>query len=300
MWEQVARARRRRHDRRRRRSCERARRRADVVYCQSWQYDDPVGAARRARSASTRATGSTPASAARRPQVLVQDLATRDPAPASSTWPLVVGAEALDTQAAFKKRGERCPCYVHEPADKRPFPFEAPFHPAEVAHEVFQAWLTFAVFDIARRAHLGVGARRLPRAARRAVGAVDRRSRPRNPSAWFPVARDADEIIDRPPRQPHGRLPVHEVHDLDHGRRHGRRGRAREPRDGRRARCPADRRVYLRGWCYATDPVLRRRAPRPDGAHRRWRRRAARRSRARASASTTSRTSISTRCFPAR
>ena len=26
----------------------------------------------------------------------------------------------------------------------KPFPFEAPFHPAEVAHEVFQAWLTFA------------------------------------------------------------------------------------------------------------------------------------------------------------
>jgi len=31
-----------------------------------------------------------------------------------------------------------------------------PFHPAEIAHQIFQAYLTFAVFDVARRAHLGL------------------------------------------------------------------------------------------------------------------------------------------------
>ena len=34
---------------------------------------------------------------------------------------------------------------------------------------------------------------------------------------------------------------------------------------------PAERRVYLRGWCYADRPRLRGRAPRPVGARRRWR-----------------------------
>ena len=29
------------------------------------------------------------------------------------------------------------------------------FHPAEITHSVFEAYLTFALFDNARRAHLG-------------------------------------------------------------------------------------------------------------------------------------------------
>ena len=45
--------------------------------------------------------------------------------------------------------------YSFKPADKRPFPWESPPDPREVAHEVFQAWLTFAIFDNARRGHLG-------------------------------------------------------------------------------------------------------------------------------------------------
>jgi len=33
------------------------------------------------------------------------------------------------------------------PAERRPFPWESPPDPIEIAHEVFQAWLTFALFD---------------------------------------------------------------------------------------------------------------------------------------------------------
>ena len=75
---------------------------------------------------------------------------------------LLTSAEALATQRQYKKRGERAP-YSFKPDEKRPFPWEAPMHPSELAHEVFQAWLTFALFDNARRARLGFAVRR-PRA----------------------------------------------------------------------------------------------------------------------------------------
>ncbi len=116
----------------------------DVVYTQTWQYDDPAGrlcerlAVEPKRRHYSGIGGTTP-------QLLVQNLAEKilhnelDVA-------LVVGAEALATQKRLKKQGERYP-YSFKPDEKRPFPWEAPFHPAEVAHEVFQAWLTFAIFD---------------------------------------------------------------------------------------------------------------------------------------------------------
>ena len=68
---------------------------------------------------------------------------------------MITGAEALDTVRRLKKAGERL-AWSHRDPEPPPFPFEAPFHPAEVAHEVFQAWLTFAVLDVARRARLGI------------------------------------------------------------------------------------------------------------------------------------------------
>src|SRR5258708_25765778 len=67
---------------------------------------------------------------------------------------LITGAEALETLRQAKKAGERLE-WSHKDPEKKPFPFEAPFHPAEVAHEVFQAWLTFPVWDVARRARMG-------------------------------------------------------------------------------------------------------------------------------------------------
>jgi acetyl-CoA C-acetyltransferase len=67
---------------------------------------------------------------------------------------LITSAEALATQRAYKKRGERA-SYSFKPDERRPFPWESPPDPIEVAHDVFQAWLTFAVFENARRGHRG-------------------------------------------------------------------------------------------------------------------------------------------------
>ena len=105
---------------------------------------------------------------------------------------MITGAEALETVRQAKKAGERL-AWSHRAKPAPPFPFEAPFHPAEVAHEVFQAWLTFPVFDIARRARLGIDPATY---ASRSASC----SRPfsevaaTNPYAWFP-----DRAVGRAP-----------------------------------------------------------------------------------------------------
>jgi acetyl-CoA C-acetyltransferase len=223
----------------------------DVVFCQTWQYDDPAArCAVRIGAAPTRARysgigGTTP-------QVLVQDAAARI-LRGESDLALIVGAEALATQRAYKKRGERA-SYSFKPAEKRPFPWEAPFAPSEVAHDLMQAWLTFAVFDNARRAHLGIP---LPEyrirlgqllAPMTTVAAG-------NPDAWFRIARNADEVIEpRPDNRmvgyPYTKFMV-SIMDVDMAA--GVLLASDERADA--LGVPADQRVYLRGWCYATDPT---------------------------------------------
>jgi acetyl-CoA C-acetyltransferase len=223
----------------------------DIVYCQTWQYDDPVArlcerlGATPARRYYSGIGGTTP-------QVLVQDMAERV-LRGEVELALVVGAEALATQRMYKKRGERYP-YSFKPEQKRPFPWEAAFHPAELAHEVMQAWLTFAIFDNARRGHLGVGLEEY----RRQIGemmAPMTKIAAANPHSWFPVERSVDNIVE--PRSdnrmvgyPYTKYMV-SVMDVDMAA--GVFVASHEKADA--LGVPNDRRVYLRGWCYATDPT---------------------------------------------
>ncbi|HMC52329.1 MAG TPA: acetyl-CoA acetyltransferase [Acidimicrobiales bacterium] len=223
----------------------------DVVYCQSWPYDDPPGrlAARLgcspARARYSGVGGTTP-------QVLVDETALAM-LRGELDLALVVGAECLDTVRRLKKAGER-PRWSFRDPERKPFPFEAPFHPAEVAHEVFQAWLTFPLWDVARRAHLGVD----PVAHRNDLGrlmAPMTEVAARNPHAWFPVVRRAEELITPTPANrmvayPYTKYMV-SVMDVDMAAALllATHGRADE------LGVPPERRVYLRGWCFATDPV---------------------------------------------
>jgi acetyl-CoA C-acetyltransferase len=167
---------------------------------------------------------------------------------------LITSAEALATQRAYKKRGERYP-YSFKPDEKRPFPWESPPDPVEVAHEVFQAWLTFAVFDNARRARLGTGLDEY----RTQIGemlAPMTRIAAANPHAWYPVERSAQDIVTvRPDNRmvgyPYTKYAV-SVMDVDMAGALVVATHARADELG----VPPDRRVYLRGCCYATDPVL--------------------------------------------
>lgn len=223
----------------------------DVVYCQSWAYDDPAGRLAAALGVEPRRRhysgigGTTP-------QVLVDDLAGRIVAGEAEVG-LVCGAEALDTKRRLKKAGER-PAWSHRDPDPGPFPFEAPFHPAEVAHEVFQAYLTFALWDVARRAHLGV----TPDDYRAAIGellAPMTRVAAANAYAWFPVERGAAELMtptadNRLVAYPYTKWSV-SVMDVDLAAAVV--VASHEAADA--LGVPADRRVYLRGWAYGCDPT---------------------------------------------
>jgi acetyl-CoA C-acetyltransferase len=222
-----------------------------VVYCMAWPYDAPVdrlagalGIAPRHRLYS--GIGGTT------PQVLVQDAAEAILA-GRCDLAVIAGAEALDTRRRARKAGERLP-WSHRAPEPPPFPFEAPFHPAEVAHDVFQAWLTFPVFDIARRARLGAA----PADYAAAIGgllAPFSEVAAANPHAWFPAAVTAATLATPSPDNrlvgyPYTKRAI-SVMDVDMAAAVIVASHAAADALG----VPADRRVYLRGWCYATDPV---------------------------------------------
>jgi acetyl-CoA C-acetyltransferase len=222
-----------------------------VVYTQSWQYDDPAGrlAARLGASptdAFYSGIGGTT------PQVLVDKVGDAMLA-GGSELALVVGAEALATRRRLKKTGEK-PQWSHRHPGNPPFPFEDPFHPAELAHQVFEAWLTFPLFDVARRARLGVE----PDAYREQLGellAPMTAVAAANPYAWFPVERGAGELVTATPDNrmvgyPYTKYMV-SIMDVDMAGALLMATHAKADALG----VPPERRVYLRGWAYATDPA---------------------------------------------
>lgn len=222
-----------------------------IVYCMSWPYDAPVDRLAGALGIEPRhrlysGIGGTT------PQVLVQDLAAAM-LRGELDLGVIVGAEALETRRQAKKAGERLPWSFRDP-EPPPFPFEAPFHPAEVAHQVFQAWLTFPVFDIARRARLGTE----PSAYAREVGellAPFSEVAAENPYAWFRTRRSADELAtpsadNRLVGYPYTKWAV-SIMDVDMAAGLVLATSARADELG----VPPERRVYLHGSAYAEDPV---------------------------------------------
>jgi acetyl-CoA C-acetyltransferase len=222
-----------------------------IVYCQSWPYDDPPGRLSERLGIAPRhhlysGIGGTT------PQVLVQQAAEAILARQYDVA-VITGAEALETVRQLKKAGER-PAWSFRDPERKPFPFEAPFHPAEVAHNVFQAWLTFPIFDIARRAHLGIA----PDDYRSALGrmmAPMTTVAATNPYAWFRSGRSADELTmatatNRMVGYPYTKTMV-SIMDVDMAAA----VIVASDEAAERLGVPAERRVYLRGWSYATDPV---------------------------------------------
>ncbi len=224
--------------------------RLDVVYCQAWQYDDPAGrlaerlGARPGRSAYSGIGGTVP-------QTLVAD-AARHILGGDLDLALVVGAEALATKRRLKKE-DRKPPWSFPPAERRPFPRDVLPHPGEVAHGIFEAWLTFALFENARRAHAGVDLA----AYRRALGellAPLTAVAAANPYAWFPTSRPVEEILGPTPENrmvgyPYSKLMT-AIMDVDMAAAVIVASDAMADSLG----VPLDRRVYLRGWGYAEDP----------------------------------------------
>jgi acetyl-CoA C-acetyltransferase len=221
-----------------------------VVYCETWQYDDAPGRLAERLDAAPRhryysGIGGTTT------QQLVGTTADAMLA-GDLDLALVVSAEALATKRARKKRGERAACSFGA-TERRPYPWEAPPHPVEVAHEVFQAWLTFALFDNARRAHLGLGLDEYRRESGEMLAALTDVAAA-NPDAWFRVRRSADDLVgvradNRMVGYPYTKLMV-AIMDVDMAAALVVATHERADALG----VPPERRVYLRGRAYAADP----------------------------------------------
>ncbi|HEY6425704.1 MAG TPA: hypothetical protein VIX84_00585 [Acidimicrobiales bacterium] len=223
----------------------------DVVYSQSWQYDDAV----------QRLSDRLGASPGRRrysgiggsvPHVLAVESA-REIRAGRLDLALLVGAEALATVRRLKKVGERA-AWSFRPDEKRPFPMEMQFDPSEISHAVFEAYLTFALFDNARRAHLGRSLAEHRAADGRVMAAMTSVAAAQPEHAWFPVARTGEKITtattnNRMVAYPYTKLMT-SIMDVDMAAAVLLASAERADALG----VPEDRRVYLRGWGYAEEP----------------------------------------------
>jgi acetyl-CoA C-acetyltransferase len=223
----------------------------DIVYSQSWQYDDAVArlaeriGAAPARRGYSGIGGSVP--------LVLATAVAADIREGHLDLALVTGAEALATVRQLKKAGEK-PQWSFRPAEKRRFPMDMDFDPSEITHAVFEAYLTFALFDNARRAHLGRGLDE-HRARLGCVLAPMTEIAAASPHAWFPVARSADEIVTATPDNrmvayPYTKLMT-SIMDVDMAASLILASAAKADELG----IPEERRVYLRGAAYAEDPA---------------------------------------------
>ena len=223
-----------------------------IVYCQTWQYDDAVARLAERLGADPRHRHYSGIGGTTTQQLV--DETSEAMLRGEMDLALITSAEALATKRQRKRDGERW-VGSFPPADKRPFPWESPPDPVEVAHEVFQAWLTFAVFDNARRAQLGIGLDDY----RTEIGemlAPMTHIAAHNPNAWYRVERSAREIVEARPENrmvgyPYTKYMV-SVMDVDMA---GALLLATHERADALG-VPQEQRVYPRGWCYARDPVL--------------------------------------------
>ena len=219
-----------------------------VVYCQTWPYDDPAGRLATALGAAPRHLvysgigGTTPQQLANQTAEAMGrgelDLA------------LICSAEALATTRAAKKAGTQLP-WSHRKSS--PFPWEPP-HPAELAHEVFQAWETFPLWDTARRAKLGAT---LADDANEAAAMMAAMSvvAAGNPHAWRPIALDAATVgtasaDNRYVGWPYTKLEV-AVMDVDMSAAILLATKEKADALG----VSEERRLYLSGWAFAEDPA---------------------------------------------
>ncbi|MDP6980798.1 MAG: acetyl-CoA synthetase [Myxococcota bacterium] len=222
-----------------------------VVFPMAWQYDDPP--ARLAELLGLKdgdryysgVSGTTP-------QRMVNDCA-REIFEGRRDMALIVSAEVLATQKRMKKRGSSAGWSF--PMEGSPGSrYVSELHPSEAAHHVFQAYSSFAVFDVARRAHLGLS----PQENRQRDGELLARMTgvaANNPRAWFPIAQTASELIEVTPRNrmisdPYAKNMV-AIMDVDMGAAllltsHGKADALGVPKD---------RRVTLRAFCSANDPT---------------------------------------------
>lgn len=171
---------------------------------------------------------------------------------------LVAGGEAFATKKCAKKDNRTLDWPKAQ--TKAGHVFEDPLLPTEIAHEVFQAYTTFAVLDSARRAKLGLSLDENRHQQAEMMAQLSQVAA-QNAHAWFPKAYSAEQLFDinsnnRMVSSPYSKnmmafmdvdmaaaiiITSTELADELH--------------------IPQEQRIYLRGWGYEKDhPYIAQRA----------------------------------------
>jgi acetyl-CoA C-acetyltransferase len=225
-----------------------------VVYCQSWEYDDPCGRlAERLGAAPSVARysglgGSVPV------RLLGETAAAM--ASGELDLALIVGGEALATRRHLPD-----PAWSHPPEEPQPFPLS--IDKDEARHGIYQAYLTFALLDTARRIHLGLSPADHRQELGRLMAALTDVAASQPTHAWFPTARSAEDIITPSPSNrmvssPYTKLMT-AIMDVDMAAAVLVATEAEADALG----VAADQRVYLRGAAAAEDPATMATRPEP-------------------------------------
>ncbi|WP_344860607.1 acetyl-CoA synthetase [Planomonospora alba] len=220
-----------------------------LVYTESWQYDDPVARlAERLKAAPRHRAYSAVSGTA--PQTLLGTAAAAIAA-GEMDAALVAGGEALATRRALRRAGEK-PAWSHRAHPRPPYGWERPPHPAELAHEFFLPVHTYPVMETARRAAAGESVEDEMRDRGRMMAPMSRVAAA-NPHAWHRTARTPEELVVPGPDNrfvgwPYTKRTVAFM-DVDQAAALIMVSSGLADRLG----VPAGRRIYLRGWAYAED-----------------------------------------------
>jgi acetyl-CoA C-acetyltransferase len=224
-----------------------------VVYCQAWEYDDACLrlAERLGADPAHRRYSGIGGSV---PLTLVADAAA-SMAKGEFDLALVIGAEALATRKRLPD-----PAWSYPPEEARRFPIT--IDRAEASNGIFQAYLTFALLDTARRVHLGRDLAEHRKELGQLFAPLSDVAAADPGHAWFPVRHDASEIAEVTPSNrmvatPYTKLMTAFM-DVDMAAAVLLATHARADALG----VPVDRRVYLRGFGAADEPFGM--AERPD------------------------------------
>ncbi|MGA8723938.1 MAG: hypothetical protein WB565_02755 [Acidimicrobiales bacterium] len=216
-----------------------------VVYCQAWEYDDACLrlAERLGADPAHRRYSGIGGSV---PLTLVADAADAMMR-GELDLALVIGGEALATRKRVPD-----PEWSYPPEEARRFPIT--IDRAEAANGIFQAYLTFALLDTARRVHLGRDLDEHRKELGQLFAPLSEIAAAQPEHAWFPVAHHASEIAEVTPANrmvatPYTKLMTAFM-DVDMAAGVLLATDARADALG----VPADRRVYLRGFGAANEP----------------------------------------------
>jgi acetyl-CoA C-acetyltransferase len=224
-----------------------------IVYCQSWEYDDPCARLADRLGADPQQRGYSGLGGSVPVRLLAEAASAMDRGQLDLA--LITGGEALAT-----RRHQPDPAWSFAPEDSRPFPIT--IDRQEAANGIYQAYLTFALLDTARRIHLGRSVADHRHHLGRLLAPMTEVAASQPEHAWFPTARDADEITtpsdtNRMVATPYTKLMT-AIMDVDMAAALLVATEARADALG----VPADRRVYLHGSGAAEDPGTM--AARPD------------------------------------